>query len=76
MITAEEVRNSSSNSQEAIHKESIESKIRRAVSFSETKILLGFDIYGYDMSDVDWLHHKYGYNIVRNGACLWWEISW
>lgn len=54
----------------------IDAKMEEAVQQGESKIFLYFDQFGYEWEDVNFLSELYGYAIHRNGACLWWEVSW
>lgn len=55
--------------------ERINNSIKDAIKTDCNTIYLSFDEYGNSYDDVDWLK-EYGYSIMRNGACLWWEVSW
>lgn len=40
-----------------------------------SRFYLFFDTWGYDYSDIQFIVDA-GYNVYRNSACLWWEVSW
>lgn len=41
----------------------------------ETKLLLYFDEWGYEWSDIQFIEDA-GYEITRNRHCQWWEVRW
>lgn len=40
-----------------------------------TMAYLHFTDWGYNKEDVQWMEDA-GYHVYRNGACLFWEVSW
>lgn len=55
--------------------ERINNLVKNAILNECSEIHLDFQEYGHGYDDVEWLK-EYGYSIIRNGACLWWEVSW
>lgn len=74
MFTADEARMRMQN----IH--SIEAKVEEgiihAIEGGHNSVNLDYDTIGDDYSPVIQKLKELGYEVSRNGVCLWWEVSW
>lgn len=75
MKTAEERKKSFANLDEK-KLAKIDEMMQDAVDTGCREVYLDFDRFGSDWCDVEQLEVQYGYKVIRNGACLWWEVSW
>ena len=46
-----------------------------AAKQGDSSVNLYFDQWGYEWEDIQFVIDA-GYIVERNGACLWWEVSW
>lgn len=75
MKTAEERKQSFANLDEQ-KLAKIDEMMQDAVDGGCHEVYLDFHRFGHDWCDVEQLEKQYGYKVIRNGACLWWEVSW
>jgi hypothetical protein len=48
---------------------------KRALEQKVYEMHLNFAEFGYSWNDVQWIQDL-GFTLNRNGACLWWEVTW
>lgn len=70
IITADEARLGTNQKEDFFNR-----LISYALENGESKLNIYFEDIGYNYYDIQFIIDA-GYDVYRNGPCLWWEVTW